>query len=382
MARRSVATMKDDIVVDHSPLIDQYLPPKPIAPESTSPPSSTGQAGDQGDKLNRKQVLLQNNIDLRKKFESMVLEWQEILCDPVDIETLGEAANRIKRSHYEEIIEERNIGKLCGYPLCPNPPRDIKGKFRISLQERKVFDISVLKQYCSSTCLSSSRWLEAQLTEEPIYLNNSDHAFLKQIRVSIVPLGMELAEFQAQHGGGIAPNVVDTRSSQAFVLPEHKLESVPTRRVSSSAASSALPSQLSSASKAVQPPSSTPEEEYVQSLLASIPDTPSSIRIVEHDTTGVNNMDHEMQDEFEDDEFAHHNHESVDGYLVPVRNSKPSLKRGGIGSIEADTRALADNLAQVSLSDQQQQQQQQHLQPQGDHIMRRVASSSSMDTRE
>ncbi|KAG0326148.1 RNA polymerase II associated protein 2 [Dissophora globulifera] len=370
MARRSVATMKDDIVVDHSPLIDQYLPPKPIAPESTSPPSSTGQAGDQGDKLNRKQVLLQNNIDLRKKFESMVLEWQEILCDPVDIETLGEAANRIKRSHYEEIIEERNIGKLCGYPLCPNPPR-------VRNPAQPCFStgshVVVLGTFVNPALalLHLDPYRTSKESSESHYKNLTD-AF-----------PVFDSEFQAQHGGGIAPNVADTRSSQAFVLPEHNLESVPARRVSSSAASSALPSQLSSASKAVQPPSSTPEEEYVQSLLASIPDTPSSIRIVEHDTTGVNNMDHEMQDEYEDDEFAHHNHESVDGYLVPVRNSKPSLKRGGIGSIEADTRALADNLAQVSLSDQQQQhQQQQHLQPQGDHIMRRVASSSSMDTRE
>ncbi|KAI7820815.1 Rtr1/RPAP2 family-domain-containing protein [Gamsiella multidivaricata] len=191
MARRNVPTMKDDIVVDKSPLIEQYLPPRPKPSPSSS--VSGSQSTGQGDKLNRKQILIQQNIELRKKFETMVLQWQEILLDPVSEETLGEAANRIKRSHYLEVIEERNIGKLCGYPLCSKPPRDIKGKFRISLHERKVFDISILKKFCSSTCLSASRWLEAQLTEEPIYLDNTDPTYLKMIRVSIVPLDMELA---------------------------------------------------------------------------------------------------------------------------------------------------------------------------------------------
>ncbi|KAI8357716.1 Rtr1/RPAP2 family-domain-containing protein [Mortierella sp. GBAus27b] len=189
MTTRRVPTMKDDIVVDKSPLIEQYLPRKPNAS------SSKGRSNDQGESKpepTRKQVLLQHNLELRKKFESMVLQWQEILCDPVDEDTLGEAANRIKQSHYQEVIEERNIVNLCGYPLCSRPPRDMKGKFRISLQERKVYDITILKKYCSSTCLSASRWIEAQMTEEPIYLNNADPEDLKIVRVSIVPLNMEL----------------------------------------------------------------------------------------------------------------------------------------------------------------------------------------------
>jgi len=76
--------------------------------------------------------------------------------------------------------------------LFSSSNQDIKGKFRISLQERKVFDISVLKQFCSSTCLAASRWLEAQMSEEPLYLLNSDSDYLKETRVSIVPLNMEL----------------------------------------------------------------------------------------------------------------------------------------------------------------------------------------------
>lgn len=87
MATGRVPTMRDDIVVDRSPLIAQYLPRKPKASSSAK-----SQPNDKPE-LNRRQVLLQHNLELRKKFESMVLQWQEILCDPVDEQTLGEAVS-------------------------------------------------------------------------------------------------------------------------------------------------------------------------------------------------------------------------------------------------------------------------------------------------
>jgi hypothetical protein len=80
--------MKDDIVVDRSPLIAQYLPQELRGSSSNRQPK--GHAGGTP-KPNRKQAVLQHNLELRKKFESMVLQWQEILCDPVDEQTLGEA---------------------------------------------------------------------------------------------------------------------------------------------------------------------------------------------------------------------------------------------------------------------------------------------------
>ncbi|KAF8937283.1 Rtr1/RPAP2 family-domain-containing protein [Dissophora ornata] len=371
MARRNVATMKDDIVVDRSELIEQYLPPNPRVPSPSSPSSS--RSGDQEEKLNRKQVLLQHNIELRKKFESMVLQWQEILCDPVDEATLGEAANRIKQSHYQEVIEERNIGNLCGYPLCPKPPRDIKGKFRIALHERKVFDISVLKQYCSSTCLSASRWLGAQMTEEPIYLNNTDPAYLKVTRVSIVPLGMELAEFQAQGAKNAVSKV--TKPSAAFSLPELRQEDASSLPLS--ARSPVLPTTSSSAPGS----SSSLGNQYVQSLLSSVPQTPSFIKIVERDTTGqilTSDIDHDMQDSLGNDHEQRH--EAVDGYRVPV-NSNLSRKGssdqqgdfGRIGESGIDTRAIEQGMSQVNLLGSQ------HVHSH-DHTMQRSASSMSMDT--
>jgi len=87
--------MRDDIVVDQSPLVQQYLPPKSAATtartedmDGTEDEPETAPA-----KLNRKQILLQQNIELRKKFESMALHWQEVLCDTVSEQVLGEAVS-------------------------------------------------------------------------------------------------------------------------------------------------------------------------------------------------------------------------------------------------------------------------------------------------
>lgn len=91
--------MKDDIVVDRSPLVNQYLPRQPTTTSNKANASSAQQPapaateGQGENKLNRKQQLIQQNIELRKRFETMVLQWQEVLLDPVTEETLGEAVS-------------------------------------------------------------------------------------------------------------------------------------------------------------------------------------------------------------------------------------------------------------------------------------------------
>src|SRR5690554_2972379 len=111
---RNVATMKDDIVVNKSTLIEQYLPPKAPTPSTTSPsPSaSNSQSSGQTNKLNRKQMLLQHNLELRKKFEKMVLEWQELLCDPVSVETLGEAVSNTSPWSFGFCVHRTNTTEM------------------------------------------------------------------------------------------------------------------------------------------------------------------------------------------------------------------------------------------------------------------------------
>ncbi|KAF9977745.1 RNA polymerase II associated protein 2 [Actinomortierella ambigua] len=385
-------TMKDDIVVNKpSPVLQQYLPSSKPATKNSSD-STINSSGDSDStpkpkKPTRKQVLLQQNIDRRRQYESMVSEWQDKLLDPVPEQVLGEAANRLKQSHYIEIIEERNIEKLCGYPLCSRPPRDIKGKFRISLSERKVYDISPLKQFCSSKCLVASRWFESQLTEEPLYLVNRSPEQLRIVTVSIVPLDMDLEEFQRTRGrhmpAGAAEKAVP-KPTDAFTIeaPDRLANVVPHRAGTAPALSkdrsgtSQQPNQNSAEQSQQQSPPKSPPmpglspnaSAYIQSILATVPSTPSTIRIVERESSmhpstlaastpkgsQKSDVDQAMQDAYgtaaassrsrHDDKKDDPSFEIVEGFRVPVSRSsvqKPSTmllnhrkKHGASSSME------------------------------------------------
>ena len=47
-------------------------------------------------------------------------------------------------SLYDDVVDERSCAKLCGYPLCSNPPSEkLSGqKFHISTKLNKVFDVT------------------------------------------------------------------------------------------------------------------------------------------------------------------------------------------------------------------------------------------------
>lgn len=79
------------------------------------------------------------------------------------------AGSFISRSDYEDVVTERSIGKLCGYPLCSNnlpSDRPRKGRYRISVKEHKVYDLQETYMYCSSGCVINSRAFVISLQEE------------------------------------------------------------------------------------------------------------------------------------------------------------------------------------------------------------------------
>ncbi|KAF3489578.1 hypothetical protein F2Q69_00056213 [Brassica cretica] len=67
-----------------------------------------------------------------------------MLDDITDQKHLFAAGTLISRSDYEDVITERTIAKLCGYPLCRSSPLSNvsrKGKYQISISEHKVYDL-------------------------------------------------------------------------------------------------------------------------------------------------------------------------------------------------------------------------------------------------
>lgn len=81
----------------------------------------------------------------------------------------------INQSHYDDIVEERSIVKLCGYPLCDDPLKNIpKRQFIISTAQNKVYDITERKKFCSNKCFKSSVYLKEQILTSPLWVRRED----------------------------------------------------------------------------------------------------------------------------------------------------------------------------------------------------------------
>ncbi|CAN6484918.1 unnamed protein product [Victoria cruziana] len=75
----------------------------------------------------------------------------------------------LSRSDYEDVVTERTISNLCGCPLCDNhlpSERPKKGRYRISLKEHRVYDLTESFLYCSPGCLFKSRAFSETLNAE------------------------------------------------------------------------------------------------------------------------------------------------------------------------------------------------------------------------
>lgn len=102
--------------------------------------------------------------------KSSVYSVQLSLLDGVSDEKKLQAAGKVlTQSEYADVVTERSIVSMCGYPLCTNPlPLNFshKGRYRISLSEHKVYDLQETRLYCSSHCLVSSKNFAASLALE------------------------------------------------------------------------------------------------------------------------------------------------------------------------------------------------------------------------
>lgn len=75
----------------------------------------------------------------------------------------------------EDIVEERGIVKLCGYPLCDNPlTKIINKRYSISTLKNKVYDIEKTKNYCSHKCYLSTEYLMKQMLTSPLWLRDEE----------------------------------------------------------------------------------------------------------------------------------------------------------------------------------------------------------------
>lgn len=86
-----------------------------------------------------------------------------------DEDKLFAAGSLMSQDDYQDVVTERSIANLCGYPLCGNilpSERPRTGRYRISLKEHKVYDLQETYMYCSASCLINSRAFASSLQEE------------------------------------------------------------------------------------------------------------------------------------------------------------------------------------------------------------------------
>ncbi|KAJ3128621.1 hypothetical protein HK101_005371, partial [Irineochytrium annulatum] len=86
---------------------------------------------------------------------------------------------------YQDIVLERAAGKCCGYPLCVQPLQAVNGRYKIVRSEQKVYDLTELRNYCSTTCMAFSDYFAKQLLPDPAYLRN----FEKLPSFEAIPIG-------------------------------------------------------------------------------------------------------------------------------------------------------------------------------------------------
>ncbi|GJQ68171.1 hypothetical protein Trydic_g16822 [Trypoxylus dichotomus] len=88
----------------------------------------------------------------------------------------------ITEEHYQDVVEERAISKLCGYPICGKKIPDMpKQKYIISTKVNKVYDISERKNYCSNFCYHASLFVKSQIESSPLWLRN--HAEIPECKL-------------------------------------------------------------------------------------------------------------------------------------------------------------------------------------------------------
>ncbi|KAH8412474.1 hypothetical protein KR009_002455, partial [Drosophila setifemur] len=77
--------------------------------------------------------------------------------------------------NYADIVDEREINQICGYPVCSNALQNVpKQKYSISVSKNKVFDLTERKKFCSGYCFKASEYIKGQVPTSPLWLRDRD----------------------------------------------------------------------------------------------------------------------------------------------------------------------------------------------------------------
>ncbi|KAK9453816.1 Rtr1/RPAP2 family-domain-containing protein [Dipodascopsis uninucleata] len=110
-----------------------------------------------------------------REANNLVLLLTEFMSEAVDAIFLRFAARFLTPEYYDDVVAERNVSHICGYPTCDTSPTvKIMGRIekRISYDGKNAYmkaPSSYLNQYCSKRHFQASAVYRAQLSDEAIW---------------------------------------------------------------------------------------------------------------------------------------------------------------------------------------------------------------------
>ncbi|KAL6945410.1 hypothetical protein ACO0QE_002862 [Hanseniaspora vineae] len=99
--------------------------------------------------------------------------------DAADAETLQKMGLLLTKKSYMDLIDERNINKKCGYPLCPsqvNRVTDLYSRKNSIMSKSNITNpYAYLTQYCSKWHSQCSQFYHIQLSDEALFSRIGEH---------------------------------------------------------------------------------------------------------------------------------------------------------------------------------------------------------------
>ncbi|EDW12511.1 putative RNA polymerase II subunit B1 CTD phosphatase RPAP2 homolog [Drosophila mojavensis] len=127
-----------------------------------------------------------NNQQLREQLIAAVVKKRAALArahqivvtlleQQVDEQTFLSLLTQIGPENYADVVEERHINKLCGYPLCDVAVEKVPTKqYQICAIRNKVYDITERKKFCSGYCFKASEYIKSQVPTSPLWLRDTE----------------------------------------------------------------------------------------------------------------------------------------------------------------------------------------------------------------
>lgn len=115
-----------------------------------------------------------------KRLQDIVLS---MLDDAVKPQRFIKQVHYLNPDGYEDIIEERSITSLCGYPMCGNKFTDEYGIRTYIIRSNRVYDVTQRRKFCSDLCFALSKYVGNQIDSSPLYLRDEEETEIKYVHL-------------------------------------------------------------------------------------------------------------------------------------------------------------------------------------------------------